>query len=187
MNQFHGIFFWGYFPFSDNNIIFMENSQKKIRETNLFDFTIFFGLDFLKFSCPLADSDKNSLFHRFFKKFRLIIFHHTFKLTVSVLAGSITLRTASTAMGDNSELCWETTLEFKLVLADCKSFSRSDKSTGIAMLVRISTDFLAAFWNASEIEVGWIPFFKSLSEASSKLPQRTTTLVVPSPASMSWA
>ena len=42
-------FFFGYFPFSDSKIlILMENIQnKKIRETDLFDFTSFFGLDIL--------------------------------------------------------------------------------------------------------------------------------------------
>ena len=31
-------------------LIFMENIQKKFREIDLFDFTSFLGLDFLKFS-----------------------------------------------------------------------------------------------------------------------------------------
>ena len=50
MNQFHGIFF----SCSDSIILlFMENNNKKIREIDLFDFTSFFGMDFLKFSGPL--------------------------------------------------------------------------------------------------------------------------------------
>merc|ERR1719384_1323624 len=44
------------------------------------------------------------------------------------------------------------------------------------------------FWSSlSEMEVGWIPFWSSLSAASSRLPAITQTEVVPSPASISCA
>ena len=47
--------FFLYFPFSQTKIlIFMENIKKFFREIDLFDFTSFFGLDFLKFSGPLC-------------------------------------------------------------------------------------------------------------------------------------
>merc|ERR1719322_386822 len=49
------------------------------------------------------------------------------------------------------------------------------------------SSFSEAFWNASEMSVGWMPLFRSFSEASSSEPASTTTDVVPSPASMSWA
>ena len=52
MHQFHGIFFLDLFHFLDRIVIFMENIQKSFREIDLFDFTIFFGLDFFKFSGP---------------------------------------------------------------------------------------------------------------------------------------
>lgn len=51
------------------------------------------------------------------------------------------------------------TLEFKEVEALFSSDSLSDKSRGVTMLSRISTDLTAALWNDSEMVVGWIPCY----------------------------
>jgi hypothetical protein len=52
---------------------------------------------------------------------------------------------------------------------------------------KISFDFTAAFKNDSEIAVGWIPLPNNFDAASNRAPAITTTVVVPSPASISWA
>lgn len=112
----------------------------------------------------------------------------------------------------------------RLVDAARRSVSRSARSTGVDISVRISTALDAARWNDSAISVGWIPAGRQdeesqrerrrahtrardrpaaskgagasrgdaplpsiFSAAPSRLPARTTTDVVPSPASMSWA
>merc|ERR1719158_2468608 len=95
--------------------------------------------------------------------------------------------TASTAMGESSALFWLTTLLLREVLAAFRRESLSERSTGEDIEVRISAAFLAAFWKLSEMEVGWIPFWSSLSAASRRLPAITQTEVVPSPASISCA
>lgn len=102
-------------------------------------------------------------------------------------AGSTTLRTASTAKGANNEDCWETTFEFKAVEALLTKLSRSVNWIGVAIFLIISMALAAAFWNPSEMAVGWIPFCNNFSDASNNAPATTTTLVVPSPASTSWA
>merc|ERR1719318_446276 len=109
------------------------------------------------------------------------------RLTLFSLTGSTILRTASTAMGESSALFWDTTLEQREVLAAFRRDSLSERSSGVAIAVKISTDFTAAFWKLSEMVVGWIPLIRSLSAASRRLPAITTTEVVPSPASISWA
>lgn len=111
----------------------------------------------------------------------------TFRSTLVSFAGSTTLRTASTANGANNDDCWDTTLEFKAVEALLTKLSRSVSCIGVAIFLIISIDLVAAFWNPSEIAVGCIPFCKSFSETSNNAPATTTTLVVPSPASTSWA
>lgn len=58
---------------------------------------------------------------------------------------------------------------------------------GRDMSWRTSTAAEAALWKDSEMTEGWMPLPRSLSAAPSKLPQMTTTEVVPSPASTSWA
>ena len=103
----------------------------------------------------------------------------SFKFTLFSLAGSMILRTASTAMGDSSALFWLTTLLLRDVFEAFSRLSLSVKSTGVDIAVKISTDLAAAFWKLSEMEVGWIPFFRSLSAASSRLPAITHTEVVP--------
>lgn len=45
----------------------------------------------------------------------------------------------------------------------------------------------AALWNDSDIAVGWMPRCSNFSAASNRAPAITTTEVVPSPASISWA
>ena len=51
-------------------------------------------------------------------------------------------------------------LEFNDVDALFNNDSLSDNFTGVAMLCNICIDFSEAFWNASDILVGWIPTSK---------------------------
>ena len=97
------------------------------------------------------------------------------------------MRTASTAIGDNKDECCETTLEFNEVEALCNKDCLSVNLTGILIFCKISFDLVAAFWNDSEITVGCIPLASNLDAASNKEPAITTTVVVPSPASISCA
>lgn len=98
-------------------------------------------------------------------------------------------------------------MEFNEVDAARRSDSRSDKSIAVAISVKNSTDFCAARWNDSAIVVGWIPkimitvsidlyirhpfyylpLFNIFSAAESIELHKTTTEVVPSPASTSCA
>lgn len=75
----------------------------------------------------------------------------------------------------------------KEVLTQLIKFSLSDNSTGIIMDLRTSMALFKAIWKDSETTVGWTSFSRSLRLASSKAPATTTTEVVPSPASMSYA
>lgn len=63
----------------------------------------------------------------------------------------------------------------------------SVRATGVDISCRILTEAADALWKDSAITDGWIPFPNSLSAAPNKLPQMTTTDVVPSPASTSCA
>lgn len=76
-------------------------------------------------------------------------------------------------------------MEFREVLAARKRAALSFKSTGVEISVKYSTAFAEAFRKASEMVVGWMPFCSIFSAAPRKLPARTTTDVVPSPASIS--
>ena len=78
-------------------------------------------------------------------------------------------------------------LEFHDVLAARNKLARSFKSTGVDISVRYSTALTDALANASAMTVGCMPLASIFSAAPSKLPARTTTDVVPSPASMSCA
>lgn len=109
------------------------------------------------------------------------------KSTFVAVAGSMTLSTASTAIGESSDECCETTFEFKDVAALCNSDWRSVSRSGMLIFCKISFDFSAALKNDSEIAVGWIPFDRSFDAASNNAPAITTTVVVPSPASISCA
>lgn len=77
------------------------------------------------------------------------------------------------------------TFELRLVLAARRRLSRSLRSTGVDISVRYSTTLVAARLNDSAMTVGWMPLFSSFSAAPSRDPARTTTEVVPSPASIS--
>mmetsp|Transcript_16168 Transcript_16168/g.39095 ORF Transcript_16168/g.39095 Transcript_16168/m.39095 type:complete len:243 (+) Transcript_16168:1121-1849(+) len=107
--------------------------------------------------------------------------------TLSCLALSVTsLRTASTARGASISEFWATTLELRDVTALCTNESRSSRSTGLDISVRISSDFSAALKKPWVIFCGCSPFSRSFSAAVSRAPASTTTEVVPSPASISW-
>lgn len=77
------------------------------------------------------------------------------------------------------------TFELSDVVAALNNAELSLRSTGIDISVRYSTAFAAAFRKDSAITVGWMPFCNIFSAAPRKLPARTTTDVVPSPASTS--
>lgn len=97
------------------------------------------------------------------------------------------LWTASTAMGESSALFWDTTLEQVgkcwLAFRRCDSLSEKIKwgGHGGQDLHRLHCCLLET------LSDGWVDsLIRSLS-AASRLPAITTTDVVPSPASMSWA
>lgn len=100
---------------------------------------------------------------------------------------SIVLVTALTAMGPRRFEYCETILDEREVLAACRRADVSLSVMGTDMPWRTSTAAAAALWKDSEMTEGWMPLPRSLSAAPSKLPQMTTTEVVPSPASTSWA
>lgn len=79
------------------------------------------------------------------------------------------------------------TFELREVLAARNKLGLSFRSTGVDISVRYSTDLADALRNASAMIVGCMPFWSIFSAAPSKLPASTTTEVVPSPASTSWA
>lgn len=111
--------------------------------------------------------------------------------------------TAATAIGASVEEYWETiyfvqiehslgcdsnpTFELREVLAARSRLCLSFKSTGVDISVRYSTALVDALRKASAMIVGCMPFWSIFSAAPSKAPARTTTEVVPSPASMSCA
>ena len=96
-------------------------------------------------------------------------------------------RTESTAIGARMDEYCETILDESDVVAARKRLSRSLRSTGRAISVRNSTTLAAARVNDSAMMVGWMPLLSSFSAAPRSEPARTTTEVVPSPASMSCA
>jgi len=75
--------------------------------------------------------------------------------------------------------------EEREVEAARRRLSRSLRSTGVEISVRNSTTLCAARVNDSAMMVGWIPLARSFSAAPRSEPARTTTEVVPSPASIS--
>ena len=95
--------------------------------------------------------------------------------------------TASTAMGASSVACCATTFELSDVLAASTSAVRSLSRIGVAMPSIIPIAFSSATANASDTVDGCRPRDSSSSVACSKLPHMTTTDVVPSPATVSWA
>ena len=76
------------------------------------------------------------------------------KSTLTDVNGSITLRTASTAMGESKLECCDTTFELSEVEALCNKDCLSVNLTGMLIFWRNSLDLAAAFWNDSEITVG---------------------------------
>ena len=78
-------------------------------------------------------------------------------------------------------------MELRDVLATRVRVCISFKSIGVAISSRNSTALADAFKNDSAMIVGCIPFSSIFSAAPKKLPARTTTEVVPSPASTSCA
>ena len=62
------------------------------------------------------------------------------------------------------------TFEFNEVAALFNKVSLSLSSTGRDMSVKISMPFSKAFWNDSEMMVGWIPFWRSLVQESKREP-----------------
>lgn len=73
------------------------------------------------------------------------------------------------------------------MLAARSRLGLSLRSTGVEISVRYSTAFTEALRKASAMMVGCMPFCSIFSAAPKKLPARTTTDVVPSPASISCA
>mmetsp|Transcript_55635 Transcript_55635/g.144646 ORF Transcript_55635/g.144646 Transcript_55635/m.144646 type:complete len:268 (+) Transcript_55635:991-1794(+) len=110
-----------------------------------------------------------------------------FRSTLVAVNGSITFKTASTAIEARLPDSDETTLEFSDVLALWINCSRFARSTGTDIDVRISSAFSSAMRKASVMVCGWMPLASSRSAACSSAPAVTTTEVVPSPASTSWA
>lgn len=90
-------------------------------------------------------------------------------------------------MGASSVAFWLIILDERDVFTHYNNFSSSCKSTGIPIFSITSKEWFNATANPSDIQVGWIPYSKRLYAASNKAPERTTTEVVPSPASMSYA
>lgn len=72
-------------------------------------------------------------------------------------------------------------------MAARRRLSRSERSTGVDMSCKYSTTLAAAREKASAMMVGWMPLPSNFSAAPRKDPAKTTTEVVPSPASMSCA
>lgn len=107
--------------------------------------------------------------------------------TLSAVLMSIVLVTALTAMGPRRFEYWETILEERDVLAAWSRAAVSVRAIGCDMSWRTCTAAAAALWNDSEMTAGWMPLDSNRSAAPSRLPQMTTTEVVPSPASTSWA
>jgi hypothetical protein len=113
------------------------------------------------------------------------------------------LVTAFTAIGANVLEYCDTIFEFKLVVAARRRDALSLRSTGVDISVRYSTALVAALRKDVAIKEGWMPdkclveslwqekanepLANSFSAAPNRLPASTTTLVVPSPASMSCA
>ena len=78
-------------------------------------------------------------------------------------------------------------MEFNDVVAARSNADLSFRSMGVESSSRYSTDLADALRNDSAMIVGCIPFCSIFSAAPRKLPAKTTTDVVPSPASTSWA
>lgn len=108
--------------------------------------------------------------------------------TLLAVSGSITLNTEFTANSENNSLYELTTFELNDVLTHSIKAYLSVILTGIASCYLMTfKENSRACWNPSETMLGWIPLSSKDSAAFSKAPAKTTTEVVPSPASTSWA
>eukprot|EP01139_Manchomonas_bermudensis_P020006 Amastigsp_a677667_92.p3 type:complete len:282 gc:universal Amastigsp_a677667_92:787-1632(+) len=107
--------------------------------------------------------------------------------TETAFATSMTESTASTAIGARSGEYCDTTFDESDVIAAPMSASRSLRVIGVDMPRRTSTDLSQAIWKPCAIVDGWMPFSSRVSDCWSSAPARTTTDVVPSPASTSCA
>jgi hypothetical protein len=94
---------------------------------------------------------------------------------------------ALTAMGPRRFEYWETILDDRDVLAAWRREALSLSEMGWDISCRTSTAAADALWKDSEMTEGWMPLDSNRSAAPRRLPQMTTTEVVPSPASTSWA
>mmetsp|Transcript_27861 Transcript_27861/g.66341 ORF Transcript_27861/g.66341 Transcript_27861/m.66341 type:complete len:277 (-) Transcript_27861:149-979(-) len=95
-------------------------------------------------------------------------------------------RTLSTAIGARRSLFWLTTLLLRHVRTASTSRPRSARSTGSAADRSSRVHSSAALWNDPATMAGCIPLARRPEQASRSAPARTTTDVVPSPASTSW-
>ncbi len=114
-----------------------------------------------------------------------LIIRMFFRSTLSAVLRSMVLVTELTAMGPSRFEYWETILDESDVFAAWRRADVSEREMGWDMSCRTSTAAAAALWNASEMTEGWMPLDSNLSAAPRRLPQMTTTEVVPSPASIS--
>ncbi len=78
-------------------------------------------------------------------------------------------------------------MELREVVADLSRDSRSVSSSFLDICTRYSVALAEQPWKHSAMVVGWMPLRKRSWAAPKKEPANTTTDVVPSPASMSWA
>lgn len=108
------------------------------------------------------------------------------KSTLIAVSGSITFKIALTAISENNSLYELTTFELNDVLTHSINASRSLILTGIDNCSLITLrEKSRACWKPYETMLGWIPLSNKDSAAFNKAPARTTTEVVPSPASTS--
>lgn len=73
------------------------------------------------------------------------------------------------------------------MLAAWRREALSVREMGWDISCKTSTAAAEALWKDSEMTEGWMPLDSNRSAAPRRLPQMTTTEVVPSPASTSWA
>ena len=106
--------------------------------------------------------------------------------TISGRSLSMIFKTESTAMGASTLLYCATTFDPSDVVAALISAPRSSMSRGMLMSCRISHALSHARPMASEMTVGCTPRSSRPMHLFSNDPHSTVTLVVPSPAAMSW-
>lgn len=85
----------------------------------------------------------------------------SFKSTFVATAGSMTLSTESTAIGESKAEYCDTIFELSEVEAARNKLSRSLRSNLVEISVRYSVEIWAALVKLSAIVVGWIPAHQS--------------------------